>query len=595
MRGKLSEFCFLIVGKWGYGVFNVWRLAMRKIVLPLLFALVFPVFGSEEEHPLLPADTSSPRATLNSFVENCEAAYRLLKSKGRDADDVQIRMAAEEAVRNIKRCMDLGEIADFRRDDMAKEAAVSLKEVLDRIDLPKERNIPDQKDMMGEDGELMDHWTIPYTEITFELVKEGPLEGSYRFSPDTVERSREFLQRVAHLPYKPGATEGFATSYLTSPGTKLVGRIVDKLPASMWERKYGLATWQWVGMGIVLLGAFVLMALIYSLGRRVSRGGATGGLVKYVLGLAFPIMAVFVPLKAIDIIANGLVVSGMPLYIVKFNLSLLSLFASMIVVLGIGRRVGEVIVSAPHIRSQSIDAQLIRVMSRLFGFIFSMVLLLQGGQHLGIPLSSLLAGAGVAGAALALSAQDVLKNVFGSIMLIMDKPFIVGERIKVKQYDGVVEEVGLRSTKLRLLNGHQAIIPNEDMARIDIENIGRRPFIRRVTEIPLSIDISPAKAKKAVEILQALLADHEGFRPDFPPRIWLDDFERDHLGLKMIYWYHPPDYWKYTEHADRVNRQILDAFESEGIAIALPAFITRVEGSAGVPGLPGPDRKDSCE
>jgi len=569
--------------------------AMRKIVLLLLFALVFPVLGKDAEHPLLPADTSSPRATLDSFMENCETAYRLLKSKGRDTDDVQIRMAAEEAVRNIKRCMNLEEIADFRRDDMAKEAAVSLKEVLDRIELPKERNIPDRKSMMDDNGELKDHWTIPDTEITFELVKEGPYQGSYRFSPDTVERSTEFLQRVANLPYKPGATEGFATSYLTSPGSKFVGRMVDKLPSSMWKRQHGLAIWQWVGMGIVLFGAFVLMALIYSLGRRVSRGGAEGGLVKYVLGLAFPIMAVFVPLKAIDIIANGLVVSGMTLYVVKFNLSLLTLFASMVVVLGIGRRVGEVIVSAPHIRSQSIDAQLIRVMSRLFGFIFAMVLLLQGGQHLGIPLSSLLAGAGVAGAALALSAQDVLKNVFGSIMLIMDKPFVVGERIKVKQYDGVVEEVGLRSTKIRLLNGHQAIIPNEDMARTDIENIGRRPFIRRVTEIPLPIDISSAKAQKAVEILQALLKDHEGFNPDFPPRIWLNDFERDHLGLKMIYWYHPPEYWKYTEHADRVNRQILDAFESEGIAIALPAFVTHMEGSAGVPGLPVANLQESSE
>jgi len=565
---------------------------MRRIVF-LLLVLVFPVLGNEKEHPLLPADTSSPRATLDSFRENCETAYRLLRTEGRNVDNAQVRMEVDEAIRNIKRCMNLEEIAEFRRDNMAKEAAVSLKEVLDRIELPKERNIPDRQDMMSEDGKLMDHWTIPYTEITFELVKEGPLEGTYRFSPDTVQRSREFLQRVAHLPYKPGATEGFASSYLTSPGSKWLARIVNTLPASMRERKHGQAIWQWIGLGIVLLGAFVLMAIIYFLGRRVSRGGAEGGLLRYVLALVFPILAALVPIKTIDIIANNLVISGTTLYVVKFNLSLLTLFCSMVVVLGIGRRVGEVIASASHIKSQSIDAQLVRLMSRLLGFTFAMVLLLQGGQHLGIPLSSLLAGAGVAGAALALSAQDVLKNIFGSIMLIMDKPFIVGERIKVKKYDGVVEEVGLRSTKIRLLNGHQAIIPNEDMAKTDIENIGRRPFIRRVTEIPLPIDIAPAKAQKAVEILQALLVDHEGFNPDFPPRIWLNDFERDHLGLKMIYWYHPPDYWKYTEHADRVNRQILDAFESEGIVIALPAFTTRVEGPAGATGLPGPDQQDS--
>ena len=256
----------------------------------------------------------------------------------------------------------------------------------------------------------------------------------------------------------------------------------------------------------------------------------------------------------------------------QFNLALIALFASMIVVLGIGKRVGEVIATAPHIATRYQDAQLIRLMTRMIGFIAAMVLLLEGGQHLGIPLSSLLAGAGVVGMALALSAQDVLKNVFGSIMLILDKPFIVGERIQVKGYDGVVEEVGLRSTKMRLLNGHQVSIPNEQLARADIENIGRRPFIRRVTQIRLPVDIGSAKAKTAADIVKDLLEDHEGYRPEFPPRVWLSEFAEDHLELKLIYWYHPPNYWDYTAHADQVNRGILDAFEGAGIGIAVSAF-----------------------
>ncbi len=555
---------------------------MRKFCFLLWFALVVPVLADEPEHPLLPADISSPRATFNSFVENCETAYALLKEKGRDMDDGQARTEVLEAIRNIKHCMDLSEMAEFRRDNAAKEAAVALKEVLDRIDMPKEKNIPDLKAMTNADGSLMERWTIPNTEITFEQVKEGPLKGSYLFSADTVGRAGEFIQRVIHLPYKKGATEGFAESYLTSPGSKWLSEVIDRLPRSVKERKYGQAVWQWAGLGVVLFLSALLMTLIYFIGRRISRGGAEAGLFKYVLGLAFPIMAVFIPIKVIDLITDLLVISGTTLYVLKFNLSLLTLFCSMVVVLGIGRRVGEVIASAPHIKSQSIDAQLVRIMSRLLGFIFAMVLLLQGGQHLGIPLSSLLAGAGVAGAALALSAQDVLKNIFGSIMLIMDKPFVVGERIKIKHYDGVVEEIGLRSTRIRLLNGHQAIIPNEDMAKSDIENIGRRPFIRRVTDIPLSIGITSAKAKKAVEIVQELLKDHEGFNPEFPPRVWLNDFERDHIELRMIYWYHPPEYWKFTAHADQVNRKILDAFEAAAIQIALPAFTTRIDDSSGV-------------
>ena len=124
------------------------------------------------------------------------------------------------------------------------------------------------------------------------------------------------------------------------------------------------------------------------------------------------------------------------------------------------------------------------------------------------------------------------------------------------------------------------------MARSDIENIGRRPFIRRVFRIRLPVDIGSAKAEKAVRLVQDILTDHEGMRPEFPPRVWIDDFEADHPELKAIYWYHPPNYWKYTEHADQVNRAILDAFENAGIGIALPAFTTRSEDASGAPVVP---------
>ncbi|VGO17313.1 Low conductance mechanosensitive channel YnaI [Pontiella desulfatans] len=559
---------------------------MKYLLLLCSTLLAFPVSG-EEGHPLLPADTSSPRATLNSFMESCETAYGMLASQGRTTGDEASWRKGRDAIRSVERCMDPGDVAQFRHENIIKEAAVALKEVLDRIELPDEKEIPDRKMMTRPDGSLIESWTIPSTEITLRLTKEGPMAGHYRFSPDTVARADEFYLRVKNLPYKEGATEGFAEIYLSAPGSKWLAEVVKRMPSTLRERKSGQAVWQWTGLGIVLFGTVLLMAVLYASGRRISKRGADGGMVRYILGLAFPIAAVFVPIKAAGIISRLLAISGTALYVVKFNLSLIALFASMIVVLGIGRRVGELIACVPHIKASNIDAQLARLMSRIMGMLCAIVLLLQGGQHLGIPLSSLLAGAGVVGAALALSAQDVLKNIFGSIMIILDKPYTVGERIKIKGYDGVVEEIGLRSTRIRLLNGHQAIIPNEDMARSDIENIGRRPFIRRVSTIRLPVDIGSAKARKAVEIVQGVLQNHEGFDPDFPPRAWLSEFESDHLDLKMIYWYHPPNYWDYTAHADTVNRGLLDAFEKAGIRIALPAFTTKIEDEAGVP-VPAP-------
>jgi MscS family membrane protein len=559
---------------------------MKYLLFAIYVMTALCASAQNEEHPLLPADTTSPRATLNSFNENCTKAYEILQKVGRDVNEMQDGKEIEDALRGIERCLDLSEVADFRRENIMREAAVSLKEVLDRIELPEEKNIPDLKAMTRDDGSLIHSWTIPNTEITLHFVEEGPRQGTYQFNPYTISHAGDFYSRVKHLPYKKGATEGFADRYLTSPGNRWLEEVVDRLPDHLHDRKAGQAVWQWIGIGVVILVSAILVALLYATGRRISRKGADGHLFKYSLGLIFPVIAVFVPAKASQIIAQELVVSGATLHFIKFNLSLMTLFAAMIVVLGIGHRLGEIIAAFPHIKSNSIDAQLARLMSRLIGMIAAMVLLLQGGQHLGIPLSSLLAGAGVVGAALALSAQDVLKNIFGSVMIILDKPYAVGERIRIKGYDGVVEEIGLRSTKIRLLNGHQAVIPNEDMARSDIENIGRRPFIRRVSNIRLPVDIGAEKSEQAVKIILDLLKDHEGMNPDFPPRAWISEFADDHVELRMIYWYHPPNYWDFTAHADKLNREILDAFEKAGITIAVPAFTTKVEDHEGIAILP---------
>ena len=206
----------------------------------------------------------------------------------------------------------------------------------------------------------------------------------------------------------------------------------------------------------------------------------------------------------------------------------------------------------------------------------AVVVFLEGGKQLGIPLSTLLAGAGVGGLALALAAQDALKNLFGSMMIFLDKPYRVGERIVTKGYDGTVEEIGLRSTRIRLLTGHQVTIPNEDMARTHIENVGRRPHIRRCTSVALKLDTPAEKVKRAVEIIRGLLVEHEGMDHQFPPRVFFDEFNRDSLRIRIFYWYHPPEYWEFVAFAEKLNMQIIEALGAADIHLALPASATHM-------------------
>jgi MscS family membrane protein len=195
-------------------------------------------------------------------------------------------------------------------------------------------------------------------------------------------------------------------------------------------------------------------------------------------------------------------------------------------------------------------------------------------DNIGLKVSTLLAGLGVGGLAVALAAQDTLKNLLGSIMILLDKPYKVGQRIVAKGHDGVVEEIGLRSTRIRLLTGHQTTIPNDEMAKIDIENIGQRPHIRRLTNIGITYDTPPEKIEKAVDIILKILDNHEGMDPEFPPRAYFSEYNPYSLNILVLYWYHPADYWGYMKFSQWVNLKIAREFQKEGIKFAFPTSTT---------------------
>lgn len=189
----------------------------------------------------------------------------------------------------------------------------------------------------------------------------------------------------------------------------------------------------------------------------------------------------------------------------------------------------------------------------------------------GKDMTTILASLGVGGLAIALAGQDTIKNFFGSLVIFADKPFEIGERIVVDGFDGPVESVGFRSTKIRTLNGHLVTIPNSEMVNRMVENIGRRPYIRRLANITITYDTPPEKVIRAKQIIEDILKDHDGMDQNFPPRVFFNDFNDCSLNIIMLYWYHPPDYWKYLEFSEKVNMAILSRFNEDGIEFAFPS------------------------
>lgn len=185
-------------------------------------------------------------------------------------------------------------------------------------------------------------------------------------------------------------------------------------------------------------------------------------------------------------------------------------------------------------------------------------------------MATILAGLGVGGLAVALAAQDTIRNFIGSLVILGDKPFEIGDRVVVDGHDGPVEAVGFRSTKIRTLDGHLVTVPNAEIVGKTVRNIGKRPHIRRLANITITYDTPPEKVREAVSILLDILKDHEGMHPDFPPRVFFSDFNDCSLNILVLYWYHPPEYWKYMAFSEGVNHEILCRFNEAGIEFAFP-------------------------
>jgi MscS family membrane protein len=185
----------------------------------------------------------------------------------------------------------------------------------------------------------------------------------------------------------------------------------------------------------------------------------------------------------------------------------------------------------------------------------------------GLDFGPLLASLGIGGMAVAFAAKDSIGNFLGSLTILFDKPFTVGDRIVIDGRDGVVEELGFRSTRIRTASGSLVSIPNEKIINTMVENVGRRPALKWSTTLFIAGDTSPAKAERAVEILRGILRDHEGMREDTPPKVHLNGFGEKSLTIAVTAWYHPSEGAGYEEWVQKTCLDVLRAFEAEGIEI----------------------------
>ncbi|MBW2284483.1 MAG: mechanosensitive ion channel family protein, partial [Deltaproteobacteria bacterium] len=467
--------------------------------------------------------------------------------------------------------LDLRKLPEWMSSYTASELARQLKIVLDRklpLDLELISEAPEgyTNDGLPRSRDSLGRLKTP-AKVYEILIQRVPREDGvpiWKFSRKTVAEIPYLYRKFGYRPFEESLSKYF-------PGFMFLG----------WE------AWQWA-LGLIFIGLAYVAAFLPTWLLGLFLGRKNTGLRKHIIRFfrgPLRILLWLVLLRiGVEWIGPSLTLregmKGGTLLILAFTWAFL--------------RSIDLIFAwwTEHLRKSDVymDAELLGPVRKTVKILIVIFALLLWLDNFGFDVTTLLTGLGVGGIAVALAAQDSIKNFIGSIMILIDKPYRVGERIVAKGHDGVVEDIGLRSTKMRLLTGHQTIIPNEEMARADIENIARRPHIRRRTNIRIPYDTPAEKVEKALGIIKEALADHEGMNPAFPPRVYLSEFNPDSLNIVMFYWFHPNDYWAFLDFSQRVNLEIMRAFEKEWIKFAIPAtktYLTREDAQSLNPGVSG--------
>jgi MscS family membrane protein len=187
-------------------------------------------------------------------------------------------------------------------------------------------------------------------------------------------------------------------------------------------------------------------------------------------------------------------------------------------------------------------------------------------RNVGVDVGALITGLGIGGLAFALAAQDTIKNVFGGITIFSDRPFRIGDRIKVDGFDGFVEDIGIRSTRLRTLERRLVTIPNYKIVEASIENITEEPMRRVLMTIGLTYDTTPEKMNNAMTILKNMPNKIEGI--DTEVIAAFTDFSSFSMDIKFIFWVKKGQ--DIMMVPSNVNIEILRAFNEAQLNFAFP-------------------------
>jgi len=221
------------------------------------------------------------------------------------------------------------------------------------------------------------------------------------------------------------------------------------------------------------------------------------------------------------------------------------------------------------------DDQLIPLLKSLVKIVLFIVAILVILSNLGYNISALLAGLGIGGLAVAMASKDIVENFLAGIVIFVEKPFKMDDILKTSDGFGSVEEIGIRSTRIRTFDNTLIVVPNRNLSANSVENISARRARKENFTIGLTYDTSVKKIETAKKIILKILSTNKDIEKDSIV-VSFESFGDFSLNIRIMYWIIPLDYFEYLKIKDHVNLTIKKEFENAKLDFAFPTQTVHV-------------------
>ena len=538
---------------------NIYRLLIAAVLISLGFMMTGRASDPRDEEPFLLSmpDLSSPLSTITALLTNAEIARRELQAYG-------IAWRPRPAALRMIATLETSEFPSPRPTVASVLSATKLAFVLRHLPEQTLSRVPDLAAVRQQD---IREWRVPGTPIVIVRISSGPRSGQFLFSSGTVA--------VAGELYSELKSEFHGSAHLTPvdelsyyPGPLIPRRFIDGLPPLLLTSIAGQAVWQWIGL-LLLLGVSVT-AMVRTALWGIRRDGYETRALRRFGQIVASAAITMISVATLALAFFGLKIWGVPLQALMTVLKLTLFLSVAWLAVAVVRRAADAIIEIRGVRPTSIDGQLVRVLSTLLNITIVLCAGFFIADFVDVPLGPLLAGLGIGGLAMALAVRSTLENVIGGLTLFADRPVRVGEFCQIGAESGTVEEIGLRTTKIRHLDDVVITIPNAEMAQIRIANTTRRRKFLFNPRLGLRYETTDLQIKRIQSDILTMLAQHPRVLDD-EYRVRLAGFGDYAINLDIFAYIDVTRPADFVVVQEELNFLIMEIVKAAGTAFAFPS------------------------